>query len=137
MVLRSYITQRNPCINPPDNISGEQDELAGAKSDAGSNEAPTPPEAPTLSLFPPPTKDLFTKFMKVFMKTTQAQAQALADPRERQLKARIPETYWGKFHIECYHFCQQCEDHFKTLGATGINCIPFVASFLHSSISIR
>ena len=39
--------------------------------------------------------------------------------------------------MECYHFYQQCEDHFKTFGATGINCIPFVALFLRGSISLR
>ena len=39
--------------------------------------------------------------------------------------------------MECYHFCQQCEDHFKTSGATGMNCIPFAASFLRGSISFR
>ena len=71
------------------------------------------------------------------MKTTQAQTQALVEPRERPLKARTPETYWGKSHMECYHFCQQCEDCFKTLGATGMNRTPFTASFLRGSISLR
>ena len=75
--------------------------------------------------------------MKVFMETTQAQAQALAEPRERPLKARTPETYWGKSHMECYHFCQQCEDHFETSGATGMNRTPFAASFFCGSISLR
>ena len=39
--------------------------------------------------------------------------------------------------MKCYHFCQQCEDYFKTSGATGMNCIPFIASFFHGSISIK
>ena len=116
--------------------------LAGAqgpakRSNAESNEVPTPPEASTPPFVPPTSEDLFTKFMKVFMETTQAQAQALAEPRERPLKARTPETYWGKSHMECYHFCQQCEDHFETSGATGMNRTPFVASFLRGSISLR
>ena len=76
--------QRSPCVNPPANPTREQDELAGqgpvrgfnAGSDEAPTEAPTPPEAPTLPLVPSSTKDLFTKFMKVFMKTMQAQAQA-------------------------------------------------------------
>ena len=138
--------RRSPCVNTPVDLAGELDELAGAQgpakrsnagSDETSTEAPTPPEASTPPLVPPTSEDLFTKFMKVFMETTQAQAQALAEPRERPLKARTPETYWGKSHMECYHFCQQCEDHFKTSGATGINCTPFAASFLRGSISLR
>ena len=139
-------TCQSLCVNTPVDPAGELDELAGAqglakRSNAGSDEAlteaPTPLEASTPPLIPPTSKDLFTKFMKVFMETTQAQAQALAEPREHSLKAKTPETYWGKFHIECYHFCQQCENHFKTSGATGINYIPFAASFFRGSISLR
>ena len=106
--------RRSPCVNPPANPTGEQDELAGqgpargfnAGSDEAPTKAPTPPEAHTPSLVPPSTEDLFTKFMKVFMETMQAQVQALAEPWERLLKARTPETYWGKSYMECYHFCQ-------------------------------
>ena len=75
--------------------------------------------------------------MKVFIETTQAQAQALAELRECLLKAMIPETYSGKFHIDCYHFCQQCKDYFKTSGATGMNRTPFAATFLRGAISLR
>ena len=56
-------------------------------------------------------------------------------PREGQLKARFPDLYYGKSHMECYHFCQQCKDHFDTAGATGSNRTPFAASFLHGWIS--
>ena len=136
--------RRNPRVNTPVDPAGELDKHAGAqglarRSHAGSDEAPTeaptPPEAPTLPLVPLSTKDLFMKFMKVFMETTQA--QALAEPRERPLKARTPETYWSKSHIEGYHFCQQYEDHFVTSGAIGTNSTPFAASFFCSSISLR
>ena len=95
-------------INFLTNFTGEQDELAGAqslagRSDAGSDEVPTTFKTPTSLLISPPTKDLFTKFMKVFMETTQA--QVLAEVQERPLKPRTPETYWGKSHIKYYHFC--------------------------------
>ena len=135
MTSGSRTTRRSPHVNPLDDILEEQDELAGARSDASSDEAPTPPEVPTLPLVFSPAKDLFTKFMKVFMETTQI--QALAKSRKRSFKARTPETYWGKSHMECYHFCQQCEDHFETSGATGMNRTPFAASFLRGSISLR
>ena len=39
--------------------------------------------------------------------------------------------------MECYHFCQQCKDHFETSGATEMNYIPFALSFFHGSISLR
>ena len=71
------------------------------------------------------------------MEFTQAQTQALAKSWERLFKAKTPKTYWGKFHMECYHFCQKCENHFKTSGATGMNRTPFAASFLDGSISLR
>ena len=102
MATRSRTTHRSPFVNPSDNIPEEEDELASARSDAGSDNAHTPPEAPTLPLIPPPAKDLFTKFMKVFIEATQA--QALAEPRECPLKARTPKTYWDKSYMECYYF---------------------------------
>ena len=75
--------------------------------------------------------------MNVFIKTTQARDQEQLELREHPIKARIPETYYGKSHINCYHFCQQCEDYFKTPGAIGINCTPFAITFFHGSISLR
>ena len=138
--------RRSPRVNTPVDAAGELDELAGAqgpamrsnvRSDEAPTEAPTPPEASTPPLVPPTSKDLFTKFMKVFMETTQAQAQALAEPQERPLKARTSETYSRKSHMDCYHFCQQYEDYFETSGATGMNRTPFAATFLRDAISLR
>ena len=91
----------SPHVNLPANPTEKQDELAGqgpirefnARSDEAPTEAPTPPEAPIPPLIPLSTEDLFIKFMKMFMETTQAQAQALAEPREQPFKARTPKTY--------------------------------------------
>ena len=57
-------------------------------------------------------------------------------PREK-LKARSPDVYRGKSHMDCYNFCQQCEDYFATAGATGPTRIPFAASFFRDRISFR
>ena len=95
----------------------------------------TPPKAPTLSLVLFTFENLLTKFMKVFMETTQAWDQL--EPWKRPLKARTLETYFGKSHMDCYHFCQQCEDYFETLGATGMNRISFTATFLRGAISLK
>ena len=138
-------TQRSPCINPRADPTREEDELAGQgpvpKFNAGSDEAlikaPTPPKAPITPLVLPSTKNLFTKFIKVFMETTQTQAQALAEPQERSLKARSLKTYLGKSHIDCYQFYQQCENYFKTSGAIEMNCTLFTASFFRDTISFR
>ena len=77
IALRSCTTRQSSYVNLFVNPT-EQNELAGAqdlggRSDAGSDKAPTPSEAPTLPLVFLSPKDLFTKFMKVFMKMTQAQ----------------------------------------------------------------
>ena len=89
MALRSCIIRQTCYVNTPVNLAGELDELAGTqspvkRSNAGSNKAPTKTlsllETSTLPLILPTSEDLFTKFMKVFMEITQAQAQALIEP---------------------------------------------------------
>ena len=133
MALGSCITWRKPCVNTLTSIPREQDELVSARSDAGSDKTPTPSKASTPLLVPLLAKDLFTKFMKVFIEMTQAQVE----PRKHSLKAKTPETYWGKSHIKWYHFCQQCEDYFKTSSTNVMNHILFATSFLRGFISIR
>ena len=75
--------------------------------------------------------------MKIFIELTQVWDQEQAEPQEQPLKARFPETYLEKSHIDCYYFCQQYEDHFKISGITGMNYTPFAASFLYDTISLR
>ena len=118
MAPKSHTTRRSPYVNIPADPAWELDELTSAqdyakKSNIGSNKIPIFSEAPTLLFVLLPAKDLFTKFMKVFMATMQAQTwnQELLEPRERPLKARTPETYSGKFHIDYYYFCQQYKDY--------------------------
>ena len=129
------------------NPTREQDELAGPQGlakrlNAGSNKVLTPSKAPTpleapIPPFVPPTEDFFMKFMKAFVESTQARDWEQAKPRKQLLKARFPETYLKKFHMDCYHFCQQYEDYFKTLDANEMNRIPFIASFFCGIINLR
>lgn len=82
--------------------------------------------------------DLFLQAQAQAQVQTQAQVNRSDQaPRKRPLKAPLPDLYFGKSHMECYHFYQQCEDHFDTAGATGTNRIPFAASFLRGRISFR
>ena len=39
--------------------------------------------------------------------------------------------------MDCYNFCQQCENYFATAEATGPTRIPFAASFLRDRICFR
>ena len=123
MAPGSRTTCRSPRVHTPVDPVRELDELAGQdparRSNVGNNEALILPEDSTPSLVPPTSKDLFTKFMKVFIETTQTQAQALVEPRERPLKARTPETYSKKSYMDCYHFCQQCEDYLRLQAPLG------------------
>ena len=101
IALRSC-TCRSPCVNPLDDISKKQDKLACnqgpiKRSYTRSNKALTFSEACTPPLVPFLTKDFFTKFMKVFVKSTQARDQEQLEPQKSSFKARIPETYWDKF----------------------------------------
>ena len=52
-----------------------------------------------------------------------------------KLKARFPNVYCGKSHIDCYNFCQQCENYFATARVTGPTQILFATSFLWDRIS--
>ncbi len=67
----------------------------------------------------------------------QTLLQASKDRSRDKLKAKTPDVYCGKSHIECYNFCQQYEDHFATCGATRPHQIPFAASFLRDRINFR
>lgn len=62
--------------------------------------------------------------------TAKAREKALDRPR----KARNRDLYYGTFHIECYWFVQQCENHFATARANGYKCMRFVAFFLTEQV---
>ena len=91
---------------------------------------------------PPAVKPSVPKYIdkdlqKILRTVLEARASPFDGIREKLLKARLPDVYRGKFHMECYNFCQQCEDHFATAGAKGPNRIPFAASFLRDRINFR
>ena len=65
----------------------------------------------------------------------EAQVPTSNKPHEKLLKARLPNVYCSKSHIECYNICQQCEDHFATAGAKCFNRILFATSFLYNRIN--
>ena len=144
----------SPCRNPP-GTGG--DELAGGTQrplPANSSGSPLPalPSAnsrvstpadsctlmPAPSHVPAPAKYTdadFHQFMKVFM-ATQGRSGIHEGPRESSFKACFFDLYYRKFHMDCYQFCQQCEDYFETAGTTNPNRVLFAALFFHGPINL-
>ena len=99
-------------------------------------DAPAPTPAPPSGTYTDVDLQRATKLALESFVQGQAHAQG-SEPREKPLKARFPDLYWGNSHQDCYRFCQQCEDHFETAGAKGSNRISFAASFLRGSVVQR
>ena len=101
----------------------------------GPNLVPTLIPAPVLTPTPAPviTDELFIKFI---IETNQGLRQPPAE-REQTLKAKVLEVYYSKLNMDCYYYCQQCKDYFKTAGATRFNLTLFEAFFLHRNISVH
>ena len=141
----------SPWSNPPPT---GKDELAGGAPRAPTKGSgiPTPISAASRALTPAPAPTfapglpgLYTDMdlqratklaLKLFVKG-QKHGQANFAPREKALKARNPNLYYGSLHMECYYFCQQCEDYFDTAGAMGSQRVSFAASFLQNRINFR
>ena len=122
-----------------------EDELAGAVPTEGSgtptptpvvSRAPTPAPATAPAAAPSLDTELFKQFMKAYLEA-QVPGQTEVEPElcEQPLKARFPDLYYDNLHMDCYRFCQQCEDHFETAGAKGPNKILFAASFLRGLVT--
>ena len=137
-----------------------EDELAGAAPGALTDDSDTPSHTSTVSRVPTPALAPLLAPAKVVAKYTdadlqqaiqlalklfvQGQQQAQSriaspalEPRERPLKARFPDLYYSNLHMDCYRFCQQCEDHFETAKAKAPNRIPFAALFLRGLVTQR
>ena len=137
---------RSQRIIPPSTVSpSEPEQPASLKEGTPVSSDVGPPDAPApaaLVLAPAPaqyTKEDLQRITKLCMDLfLQAQAsRPEPGPRGSPLKARFPDLHHGKSHMECYYFCQQCEDHFATASATGSNQTPFTASFLCGRISFH
>ena len=82
------------------------------------------------------TNDLFKQFMRAYLKLNKGSSQ-LSVQHKQPFIAKIPEIYYGKLHMDCYYFCQQCKDYFETSEATRAARTPFAAFFLYENISMR
>ena len=136
-------TCRSPRRNP---LPGGEDEPAGgppgAPTKGNNTPIPSPPVSRAQTPAQPPVLSSTKKLCQQFLKTYAATVKLLeqnhgSGPYKQPLKARFPDFYYGNSHMDCYRFCQQCEDHFETAGASGPNRIPFAASFLRGSVVQR
>ena len=142
--------QNLPPIDPiEDKLARDLGPVGGPHSDSIS---PVPFRTPTSSpdlvpaliftLVPLPVPTLpsfdkwFRQFIKAYLELNQGPRQPPAE-RERFFKAKVPDVYYRKSYMDCYHNSQQCKDHFETAGATRVNRTPFAAFFLCGSISIQ
>ena len=121
---------------PASRSDSKSDELGALEkcTPAPSHASAPAPVEPILAL--KYSKADLMRILKIFSETKGQEPKAEV-PRERPLKAKVPDVYFGKSHMDCYHFCQQCEDHFETAGATGSTRTPFAASFLRGKINFR
>ena len=121
----------------------------GAPTNDGDTPVPTPAVSRTPTLAPAPasvpgplgryTDEDLQRAIKLALESfvkgqEHGQLQANSAPREQPLKARFSNLYYENSHLDCYRFCQQCKDHFKTAGANGPNQVPFAASFLRRAM---
>ena len=142
-MARGSRTRRNV---PPSTVSPSEPEQPAspeegtlAPSDVGPPDAAAPAapvSAPASARY---TEEDLQRITKLCMDSLfQAQAsRPESSPWGSSLKARFSDLYHGKSYMECYNFCQQCEDHFATAGATRPNRTPFAAFFLCGRISFR
>ena len=132
-----------------------------APSDALPNSSPSPEseisKQPERPLGPkPPADTSISKYFeddlqRIFKTVLEAQApipvpapafallsaSVVSEVLREKLKACSLDIYRGKSYMDCYNFCQQCEDYFATAGATGSTQILFATSFLRDGISFR
>ena len=127
-------TRRSSCHNLP---LGNEDEKgpprAPTKGSNTSTHSPTISWAPTPA--PPSTNELFKRFMKAYLESNQGPSQPPEECKQ-PFKAKLSDVYYSKSHMDCYHFCQQCEDYFEPSRTIKTNQTLFAAFFLYKNISV-
>ena len=92
--------------------------------------------ATTPAVAPSSDNKLFKQFIKAYLEAqVPSRTEVDPKPREQPLKAQFLNFYYCNLHMDCYQFCQQCENHFKIAGAKKPNKILFAALFLYGSVT--
>ena len=124
------MAQSSACRSPRQNLHNGKDKLGGRTPTEGSDRrtlAPTASRAPTPAVTPIVAQlatsgsanssvvryleDDLQRILRTVLDSrplalvpAPAAAPHYEGPRERPLKARFPDIYWGKTHLECYNF---------------------------------
>ncbi len=105
----------------------------GPETPAGPEAPPESPQTPPLPVPQDPGANCYSQ--QDLDRIIQTFLHASKGGSGDKLKAKTPDVYRGRSYMECYNFCQQCEDYFATCGATRPNRIPFTAFFLQNQIN--
>ena len=147
MVSRSGSCRATPVVRPGfcsckaaasaplvSRLNSKSDKLGASKiGSPASSYAITPAQAKSTLALKYSKADLM-RILKILLKT-KGQEPKTKVLHKQPLKAKIPDVYFKKLHIDCYQFCQQCEDHFEIAGAIESNHTPFTTLFLYGKIN--
>ena len=86
---------------------------------------PLGPKSPADTSVPKYSEDHLQRIFKAVLEawapaSTPTPAPVVFEVPREKLKARSPNVYYKKSHIDCYNFCQQCEDYFTTQGSQNL-----------------
>lgn len=77
------------------------------------------------------TEDNFQRILKTVLESRTPVPKNFDEPRKKPLKARAPDVYRSKSHIDCYNFIEQCKDHFVMFEPRDLNQVFFAATYLN------
>ncbi len=86
---------------------------------------------------------MFQLFMETYIETVrnqiylQALLAELQKSSKKLQKARNSDLYYRTLLIDCYHFCQQCEENFENIKAKKHKYLPFATVFLYERINFN
>ncbi len=89
-----------------------------------------------------PKNNFFQEFIRTCIKKVRDQALAAPaapvakarDNTDNLLKSKNLNLYHNNLYMECYYFCQQCEDHFEVAISLDHKYVSFAAGFLKDHI---
>lgn len=82
------------------------------------------------------TNVLLRQLIKTCIEQIQNHPAGLKDIIDKPLRPCNLNLYYGNLHIQCYYFCQQCENHIKITRAPEYKSVYFTVGFLKDCILI-
>ena len=117
LAVRPGSRSRKTVAAPPASKSDSKSDKLGAKEKStpapshasASSHASAPSYASVPAVIEPTLALKYSKadlmrILKIFLETKGQEPKAKV-PHEQLLKVKVPDVYFGKSHINCYHFC--------------------------------